>query len=233
MRLLGGCKWLQNPNFRSSSTRTDFMMCRFNTIRWGLVMVPVSALEATTSTFVGHEWGAFWTRSSANTKASWHDLIGKHLLFYLLIDHSSLKHPPPGSRRFRFRHLLHSPSVPNASASAPASHHPKSHGILRPSLHSIILALLFELPLCLLFSLWLAYPFALYLTQNPVVAAITTRMWRTIDWCYIFYAVNTQMAAVLLATRPRWYLGNSLVVNVGWVAPWCIALQVGIGMNAR
>lgn len=33
----------------------------FNTIRWGLVMVPVSALEATSLAFVGHNWGA-WRR---------------------------------------------------------------------------------------------------------------------------------------------------------------------------
>lgn len=31
----------------------------FSTIRWGLVMVPVQALEATTLTFVGHSWGHF------------------------------------------------------------------------------------------------------------------------------------------------------------------------------
>lgn len=30
----------------------------FNTIRWGLVMIPVQALEATPLTFVGHAWGA-------------------------------------------------------------------------------------------------------------------------------------------------------------------------------
>ena len=29
----------------------------FNTIRWGIVMVPVQALEASTLTFVGHAWG--------------------------------------------------------------------------------------------------------------------------------------------------------------------------------
>ncbi|KAM3086135.1 hypothetical protein ACMFMF_000092 [Clarireedia jacksonii] len=29
----------------------------FNNIRWGIVMVPVNALEASTSTFVGHAWG--------------------------------------------------------------------------------------------------------------------------------------------------------------------------------
>ena len=31
----------------------------FNTIRWGLVMVPVAALEATSLAFVGHNWGAW------------------------------------------------------------------------------------------------------------------------------------------------------------------------------
>ena len=31
----------------------------FTTIRWGLIMVPVMALEATTLTFVGHSWGKF------------------------------------------------------------------------------------------------------------------------------------------------------------------------------
>ena len=34
----------------------------FNTIRWGLVMVPVAALEATSLAFVGHNWGS-WRKS--------------------------------------------------------------------------------------------------------------------------------------------------------------------------
>ncbi|OKO97560.1 hypothetical protein PENSUB_10354 [Penicillium subrubescens] len=37
----------------------------FNTIRWGLVMVPVQALESSTLAFVGHAWGAF--RASSDT----------------------------------------------------------------------------------------------------------------------------------------------------------------------
>lgn len=37
----------------------------FNTIRWGLVMVPVQALEASTLAFVGHNWGRF--RAKKNT----------------------------------------------------------------------------------------------------------------------------------------------------------------------
>jgi len=29
----------------------------FSTIRWGLIMVPLQALEATSLTFIGHRWG--------------------------------------------------------------------------------------------------------------------------------------------------------------------------------
>ena len=49
----------------------------FNTIRWGLVMVPVQALEASTLTFVGHRWGQWRARMGPEIrrpKASWHDL---------------------------------------------------------------------------------------------------------------------------------------------------------------
>lgn len=52
----------------------------FNTIRWGLVMVPVSALEASTLAFVGHNWGRWRAKIGAKTrkaKASRHDLMGK------------------------------------------------------------------------------------------------------------------------------------------------------------
>lgn len=49
----------------------------FNTIRWGLVMVPVQALEASTLTFVGHRWGQWRARVGPEIrrpKASWRDL---------------------------------------------------------------------------------------------------------------------------------------------------------------
>ena len=39
----------------------------FNTIRWGLVMVPVQALEATSLAFVGHRWGAWRRDIGTNT----------------------------------------------------------------------------------------------------------------------------------------------------------------------
>ncbi|CAE6360330.1 unnamed protein product [Rhizoctonia solani] len=162
----------------------------FNTIRWGLVMVPVNALAATSSTFVGHEWGLWRERAltRGSTQASLADIIGP--------------------RKFISAH--------------------KSSGIFRPALRSTLIALAIEVPLCLAFSFWLTRPFARYLSGSDTVAKITAQMWRTIDWCYIMYGTDTQLAAILLATRPKWYLVNSLIVNVLWVFPWAVALQVGI-----
>ena len=51
----------------------------FNTIRWGLVMVPVQALEASTLAFVGHNWGEWRARVGGGLrkpKASGRDLFG-------------------------------------------------------------------------------------------------------------------------------------------------------------
>ena len=47
------------------------------------------------------------------------------------------------------------------------------------------------------------------------------------------YGTDTQLAAILLATRPKWYLMNSLAVNIFWVFPWATALQVGIPITER
>ena len=51
---------------------------------------------------------------------------------------------------------------------------------------------------------------------------LTTR--QNIDWCYIFYAVQAQLAAILLATNPRWYLYQALGSNFLWVLPWAIVV---------
>ena len=40
----------------------------FNTIRWGIVMVPVQALEASSLTFVGHAWGKWRVQQGSETK---------------------------------------------------------------------------------------------------------------------------------------------------------------------
>jgi hypothetical protein len=74
--------------------------------------------------------------------------------------------------------------------------------IVQPAIISLTLALVFEVPLAIFFSLFGARPFAPYVSGSDDVAGVTEYMWRSIDWCYIFYAVSTQMATALLATRP-------------------------------
>lgn len=150
----------------------------FNTIRWGLIMVPVSALEATTLTFVGHNWGRWKSQVVSNDMAN---------------------------QQVSLRELF---------------------AVAKPAFTSVVIALIFETPICLILSLWGARPFAKFLSGSDQVANVTAHMWKTIDWCYICYAVSTQLAAVLLATRPKWYLWQSLASNLLYVLPWAIVCQV-------
>ncbi|OAL35883.1 hypothetical protein AYO20_04789 [Fonsecaea nubica] len=148
----------------------------FNTIRWGLVMVPVQTLEATSNAFTGHRWGQW--RSEVGTqvqkaKATWKQL----------------------------------------------------RDITTPAITATAIALAVEVPLCIFLSLFGCKPFAHYLSDSDSVASITAHMWRTIDWCYIFYALSTELATILLATVPRWYLYQSLVSNMLYVLPWAIVCQ--------
>ncbi|TAQ91346.1 hypothetical protein B7494_g363 [Chlorociboria aeruginascens] len=152
----------------------------FNTIRWGIVMVPVQSLEATTLAFVSHAWGR------------WRARVGRELK------------RPRASRRDLF-------------------------DITRPAFISSGIALLVEACFCLFLSLWGIKSFAFFLSESEAVAAITQKMWKTIDWCYIFYALDTQIAAIVLATTPRWYLYQSLASNFLWMLPWAIAVtRVGM-----
>ncbi|KAL8414670.1 hypothetical protein RB594_005762 [Gaeumannomyces avenae] len=148
----------------------------FNTIRWGLVMVPVNALEQTSLAFTAHAWGRL--RRSVGV----------------------------GDLRPRV---------------APRDLVP----VLRPAATSVALALAVEVPLCLFLTFLGVRPFARYLGGSDEVADVAAMMWRSLDWCYIFYAVSTQLATVLLATRPRWYLWQSLASNLLYVLPWAIVCQ--------
>ncbi|KAK9774854.1 putative Polysaccharide biosynthesis protein C-terminal domain-containing protein [Seiridium cardinale] len=149
----------------------------FNTIRWGLVMVPVQALEATALAFTGYAWG------------QWRQRIGVQ------------QRRPRVSRADLMR-------------------------IVRPALMSLALALTVEVLLAIFLSLFGTRPSALYLTGLADVADVTAYMWRSIDWCYDFYAVSTQLAAILLATRPKWYLYQSLVSNLVYVLPWAAVKSI-------
>lgn len=156
----------------------------FSTIRWGLIMVPVMALEATTLTFTGHSWGKFRAAMDVST--------------------ATLK--------------------PQATVR-------QIWSVARWSAYSVVIVLLVEIPLCLAMSFAGAKPFARYLSGSEEVSRIAARMWRTIDWCYIMYGVSTQLAALLVSTRPRWYLYQSLASNILYVLPWAVVCQV-VKLNA-
>lgn len=147
----------------------------FNTIRWGLVMVPVQSLEAASLAFIGHNWGQFGQSVST---------FGQTTL----------------SLRQQYR-------------------------IFSPALKSLVLAVAVEVPICLFLSFYGAERFAYYLSDSEPVAKITAHMWKTIDWCYIFYAASTQLATILLASRPKLYLYQSLMSNLLYMLPWAIVCQ--------
>ncbi|KAJ5692626.1 hypothetical protein N7462_002049 [Penicillium macrosclerotiorum] len=145
----------------------------FNTIRWGLVMVPVQALQASTLAFVGHNWGQF--RASQET------------------------------------------DFPKAS-------HREISEIIRPAALSCIIALIFEVIICIALSIRGIGEFAYYLSDSRQIAEITQRMWKVIDWTYVFYGLNYQLTAVLLAASPRWFLYQALGSNLLWMLPWAIVM---------
>ena len=168
----------------------------FNTMRWGLIMIPVQTLEASSAAFVGHAWG------------QWRKRMG--------IDCN----PTPG---IEIRCQRYDPRYPSSPPPLTNLHHTV---VLRPALKSCLVALCVEVPLCIFLSIFGAKPYAKWLSESEAVATITAHMWQTIDWCYIFYATSTQLATVLLATKSSWYLYQSLVSNLLYVLPWAIACQV-------
>ena len=114
---------------------------------------------------------------------------------------------------------------------------------MRPAFISCVISLVIEVPVCICLSLWGMEAFAYYLSDSTEVALITKKMWKVctehptlhptlslthstqnIDWCYIFYALNYQLSAILLATSPRWYLYQALGSNLLWMLPWAIVV---------
>ncbi|KAI8806624.1 hypothetical protein BJ742DRAFT_815526 [Cladochytrium replicatum] len=157
----------------------------FNTIRWGIVMVPVSTLEATATPFVGHEWGV-WTKHEKEE------------------DNRDARDPHREADKVSRRNSL--------------------NRVMAPALRSAGIALAIEVLLSIAF-VFLIRPFALYINGgNPVVADITELIWRTMGWCYIAYAISTQLSTIFLATWPAWYFLNSILANLLWVLPWAIAV---------
>jgi len=76
--------------------------------------------------------------------------------------------------------------------------------VTTPAFISVCIALLIEIPLFAAFSVRGAESFARYLSNSDEVAKIAAMMWKSIDWCYIFYALATLLATILLATKTKW-----------------------------
>lgn len=76
--------WLISGIISMSSTYATAWSV-FNTIRWGLIMVPVQALEASSLVFCGHAWGKWRATVGTRTrkaKASRTDVIGNVFTLY-------------------------------------------------------------------------------------------------------------------------------------------------------
>ncbi|KXS20257.1 hypothetical protein M427DRAFT_405693 [Gonapodya prolifera JEL478] len=176
----------------------------FNTIRWGIVMVPSNALEASSSTFVGHAWSTFQT------------------------NHVSVKDVPGTSSV--------EPLVPSAISGEPQTDSSRDETslyrityqslwlVVKYAFYSGCIVLVTELVLLAVMSAGVAKQFALYLSGDSDAATLTATMWRAMDWCHILFVVSVQMATILLASKPIIYLFTSLMCNICWVMPWCIAV---------
>ncbi|TVY88889.1 hypothetical protein LAWI1_G003795 [Lachnellula willkommii] len=151
----------------------------FNTIRQGILMVPLQALEASTLTFIGHAWGR------------WRQYIG------------------PGPKE--------SPEDKNPKANMKSLFYIVNRAWASSSTGFVVEFFLFFL------LFWAVKDFAYFLSGSHPVSEITQRMWRTMDWCYIFYAIYLQLSAILIATTPRFFFMQGLVGSVLWMLPWAIA----------
>lgn len=71
----------------------------------------------------------------------------------------------------------------------------------------------------------------MYVAATRLIADVIL-LFSSFRQCYIFYGVSTSLATVLLATKTRWYLYQSLVSNLLYVLPWAIVIgQVPVDPN--
>ncbi|KAI8815837.1 uncharacterized protein EV422DRAFT_623934 [Fimicolochytrium jonesii] len=203
----------------------------FNTIRWGIMMVPASAFEQATLAFVGHRWGEY----KAQAKVSSGDSVdeeegGKDEPRIVAADdidktQGSLETESDSGDGDVDKIEDGSDSSSIADSSGPKLIMLKY--VTRPAQISFLWTLAIELILALLMSFALIKPFALYLSSSSTVAELTTTLFHQLDWCYVLFTLQVQLVAVLLATRLDIWFMTALTTNILWVLPWCIAFQIG------
>ncbi|TVY45942.1 hypothetical protein LOCC1_G002756 [Lachnellula occidentalis] len=173
----------------------------FNTIRGGILMVPLQALEASTLTFIGHKWGR-WRKFKGSEDSK------------------------TGNNKREINEMLNQGSngteKPKTDAKVPGANKQTIFYIVSQAWASSSTGLAIEIFIFFLLF-WAVKDFAYYLSQSHNVAEIVQHMWRTVDWCYMFYAISYQLAAILIATTPRFFFAQGLVTSVLWLLPWAIA----------
>lgn len=91
--------------------------------------------------------------------------------------------------------------------------------IAQPALTSTKYAFAFEIVNGLAIFAISAKPYLDWRSASHAMSSVTGYMRESIGWVYIFYAFSTQLATILLATRPSWYLYQSLIVTVLYTFP--------------
>jgi Na+-driven multidrug efflux pump len=129
----------------------------FNTIRWGLIMVPVQTLEASTLTFVGHNWGRWRACMGVEIrqpKASRAEIVGMTVSYSYLTILANRRDSPE---------------------------------IIRPAVISCSIALAVEVIICIALSTHGMQTFAYFLSGSEIVAQITQMMWKVVTTALLSY----------------------------------------------
>jgi hypothetical protein len=174
-------------------------------------MVPFLSLEASTLTFVCHAWG------------QWRAIVGAEVK------------RPKASRKELFR------KCPDSFLSG-SLRDSSSLEITHSAWVSCRVVLAIEIPFCLSSPSWASNALPTISLNLPpwqqqhdvcgrhqvfssLLPLSTFNIYtQTIDWCYIFYTINAQIASVLPATTPRCYFFQALGFNLWWMLPSGIAV---------
>ncbi|KAJ3156904.1 hypothetical protein HDU86_003439 [Geranomyces michiganensis] len=202
----------------------------FNTIRWGILMVPANAFEQAALAFVGHRWGEYKAQgrvSSGDGMDKEHGGKGNHSRDGRTVDvdvtQGSVEKDNNDADATESDNGIDTDSMAGSTTPNVVTLKYVTH----PALVSFGLTFIVELALALLMSFVLIKPFARYLSSSESVAELTTTLFHQLDWCYVLFTLQLQLVAILLATRLDIWFVTALTTNILWVLPWCIALQVG------
>jgi len=217
----------------------------FNTIRWGVVMVPALAMEQAAVTFVAHRWGEFSARFPHAAEA-----YGRLVAGDVDGDDAGVMEAdavPQAVQEVEAQSDVFvgvvavdrdrkeawaagdggegegEGEIDNVQQAVPSNRDLLE--LVKPALHSCAIILIVEALLALILSLWVAQPFAFYLSNSDPVADLATKMFRSLDWCYILFTLSMPLTAILLATRFDVWFINALIPNIIWVLPWCIVSE--------